>query len=134
MSRDRVVWSRIPREAGTFGFFSMIWETKTDNVEHVVGQVASRPTERVACKGAAMKRPIRSFVLTLTAILLLLGFSPNSLSCGKERWPVKVLTDSDRDKIIQTPQAATVTDLGKSPDPSDQERIANDKTRIQPEE
>ena len=47
---------------------------------------------------------------------------------------MKVLTDSDGGKIIQTPQTATVTDLGKSPDPPDQKRIDNDKTRIQPQE
>jgi hypothetical protein len=73
---------------------------------------------------------------TTFVIPLFVLSSISASACGKERWPVKVLTDDDRSLIQQTPKKETVSVLAGLDGPANSERTsANAKThRLAPPE
>src|SRR5690349_2328340 len=60
----------------------------------------------------------------LTVIALIVIAFNSALACGKERWPVKVLTDKDHAQVHKTPKNQTVRVLSGLDGPPNSERTA----------
>jgi hypothetical protein len=58
------------------------------------------------------------------AAFIFLSFSSQACACGKERWPIKVLTDPDRHLISRVVKSGTVVELGAVSGPPNSERTA----------
>src|ERR1019366_5813433 len=62
--------------------------------------------------------PIIGLVGLITGTRVMQSQSAGSAyRCGTERWPVKILADSDRAQLQPEPVASTVSDLGAIPIP-----------------